>query len=264
MRSILLVAVLLTGAFAVPAQAQTVWSRPYEPNQIAVEGVVPERPNNNTSGLSGATFLTLTRSFTDNVELEVELPVAQSAGNGPSTTAVGNPYVGVGMSSTTRPLLLELGARLPVVPTNRARLVGQRADAGRGAAFRDEAISGSALLNGRVALSRHTSLRLRTGLSYASVQSDRTGRTGHWQIPYSAQLWRDGDQVITGLSVVGRPSLTDAPDGRQALHRAVLSLMINWDRLQPGVLLGTGLNPLVTEGRFVLLGGVTLSISYDR
>lgn len=268
MRVALLIAALL-GGLCTPALGQTIWSRPYQPNQIALEAVVPERPNANTSVGSGATFLTLTRSFTDNVELAAELPVARDVGNGSSAGAVGNPYVGVGLSSGTLPILFELGARLPVVPTNSARSVGQRADAGRTAAFRDEKISVSGLLNRRIPVGRRTSLRLRIGLTYASASTDtaNTANTeeGRWRLPYGIQLWREGDRFWTGLSIVGRPRLTDSiVDAGRSTHRAVFSIMLGGERVQPGLFVGTGLDPLVEDGRLVWIGGLTLSLSYDR
>ncbi len=264
MRSPLLFVALLMGLCA-PAQAQTIWSRPYQPNQIAVEALVPEIPDGNPSFPSGATFLTATRSLNDNVELAVELPLARYATGGTSTTAVGNPYVGIGLSSTSRPLLVELGARIPAVPTNQALQAGQRADLGRTAAFREEAVSLSGLLNTRLVLGRTTTLRLRAGVSYASVSADSSaGRTAGWQLPYAAQLWRTGERFVTGFSVVGRPTLTDAGQGFGSAHQAVFSIMLNGTRVQPGLLLGTGIDPLVEDGELVLVGGLTLSLSYRR
>ena len=265
MRSLLLSAVLLGGLLA-PAQAQTVLSRPYEPNQIAVEAIIPEFPSDGVSFWSGGMFLSFTRSFNDNLELVTELPMARYAAGATSATAVGNPYIGLGLSSTRNPILLELGVRVPAVPSNQALQAGRRADAGRTAAFRDEAFSASTLLNGRLAIGRRTTLRLRTGLSYASEnRPNADGRKGAWRLPYSAQLWRNGDQFLTGFSVVGRPVLTDSPlnEGRST-HRAVVSFMLNGETVQPGVLLGTGLNALFSDGEFRWIGGLTLSISYLR
>ena len=263
MRVPFLIAILL-GTLCTPAAGQTVFSRPYEPNQIALEALVPEFPNDDPSFPTGATFLTATRSLSKQVELAVELPLARYARGNTSTSAVGNPYVGLGLSSTERPFLIELGVRIPAVPTNEAAPVGQRADAGRTAAFRDETVSFSGLLNGRFSLGRYSSLRLRAGVTYTSIKTDTSGTTSHWEVPYSAQIWWDGDPLLTSLSIVGRPSFKDAPDNSTALHRAVLSVMLNGKRVQPGLMLGTGLNPLFTDGEFVLIGGVTLSISYDR
>ncbi|PSQ67691.1 MAG: hypothetical protein BRD26_10135, partial [Bacteroidetes bacterium QH_1_64_81] len=109
-------------------------------------------------------------------------------------------------------------------------------------------------------------LRLRVGLTYASVPVDTTNSNeDDWRLPYSAQLWRDGEQWMTGLSIVGRPALADsAPDVGRSTHRAIFSLMLDGDRVQPGLLVGAGLDPLVNDGELVPVGGVTLSISYKR
>lgn len=264
MRVVFLLATLL-GGLCTTAQAQTIWSRPYEPNQIALEAFVPEFPDDDASALSGATFLTVTRSYNENIELAAELPVARYATDATSATAVGNPYVGIGFASTTRPILLELGARIPAVPSNQARRAGRRADLGRTAAFRDETFSGTALLNGRFSLGRRTSLRLRGGLTYASAEADSAnGNEDRWRLPYSAQLWREGNRFVTGLSIAGRPILTDSAFEGRSTHRVVFSLMLNQERVQPGLLVGTGLDPLFNDGRLVLVGGLTLSISYAR
>jgi len=259
-----LLLLLVASGLSAPTHAQTIWSRPYQPNQIVLETIVPEIPGADASIASGAAFLTATRSLNENVELAAEVPFARYATDATSATAVGNPYVGIGLSSTSRPLLLELGVRIPAVPTNAARRAGSRADLGRTAAFRDEAISTSALLNGRVPLGRHASLRLRSGLTFASAdQPGADGRERHWRLPYSAQLWWSGQRFMSGLSVEGRPLLNGSvPD--QTTHHAVLSLMFDGARVQPGLLAGTGLDPLFEDGRFVVVAGLTLSVSYGQ
>ena len=52
MRVALLIAAGLA-ALCPPASGQTVFSRPYEPNQIALEAFVPERPDASSFGSSG-------------------------------------------------------------------------------------------------------------------------------------------------------------------------------------------------------------------
>ncbi|WP_103026614.1 hypothetical protein [Salinibacter altiplanensis] len=261
---VLLISIAGMGVLAVPAQAQTIWSRPYQPNQIALEAVVPDLPADDASAASGAAFLTATRSLNDNVELAVELPVARYATDATASTAVGNPYVGIGLSSSSRPILLELGIRIPAAPTNEALRAGQRADPGRTAAFRDESVAPSALLNGRLPLGRRASLRLRTGLTYASADRlDEEGTENRWRLPYSAQLWWNGERFMSGLSVEGRPRLSGSEPDRST-HRAVVSVMLDGGRVQPGLLAGTGLDPLVQDGRFVTVAGLTVSVSYSR
>lgn len=257
--------VLFFSIIAVPSQAQTLWSRPYEPNQLAVEAIVPDAADE-TSGLSGATFITATVSLNPNVELAAELPLARSTSQGDETTttsAVGNPFVGIGFSSTSIPLLLQVGTRFPVAPTNEASRIGAAADMGRMAAFHPEEFALSGLLNSRLQIGRNTTIRLRSGLEYASRPSPvSTGndRIQNWRAQYDGQIWREGDRFLTGLTFTGRALLT-SPGTNQ--HHLGLSLMANWARVQPGLMVGTSLNGLL-DGEVVPFAGLTLSISYAR
>jgi hypothetical protein len=256
----LFASLLFLGLLALPADGQTIWSRPYEPNQLAVEVIAPEAPDEATV-LSGATFVTGTVSLNDNVSLAAELPFARygtNAAGASSTTALGNPYLGVGFSSTTLPFLLEIGTRLPLAPSNAAARLGQSADIGRTSAFRREEFGLSTLLNGRLSTGRNSTLRLRTGLGYAS--RTRSGNTDRdWRLLYEAQLWREGERLITGLSMAGRAALSPP---RQTQHHAVISVMGNWRRVQPGLIAGTSVNDLVQDGDFAPFVGLTLSVTY--
>ncbi len=256
---------LLFGMLVVPAEGQTIWSRPYEPNQVAVEVIVPDA-SDDASVLSGATFLSGTLSINDNVELATELPLARygtSANDASSASAVGNPYLGFGFSGSRIPFLLQIGARVPVAPSNAAATLGQTTDVGRTSAFNPDEFVLSALLNGRFSLGRRTTVRLRTGFGRASSPTPDTtsGRNQDWRMYYDAQIWGEGDRLITGLSVTGRASLTTPGETR---HHAALSVMGNWSRVQPGLLVGTSLNDLFQTGDFVPVAGFTLSINYIR
>jgi hypothetical protein len=260
-----LLPVLLLGLFVPAAQAQTLWSRPYAPNQFAIEALVPDPPDE-AGRLSGATFVTGTVSLSENVELAGELPLARAGGTSDvsSTTALGNPYVGLGLSSTTLPVLLEVGTRLPVASAGPGGRVGQAADMGRTAAFHPDEFSLSALLNGRIALGRRTTVRLRAGGVYASfpaaADTSNSNETA-WRLQYDAQLWHEGERTITGLSMTGR-AVVSAP--RRTQHHLALSLMPNWTRVQPGLVIGTSINDLVQDGAFSPFAGLTLSLSYGR
>lgn len=262
----LLAAALLVGLFVPTAHAQTLWSRPYSPNQFAVEVLVPDTPAE-ASWASGATFVTGTASLSDNIELATELPVARFGASGDSlssTTALGNPYVGLGFSSTTFPVLLEIGARLPVASSSRAGRIGSAADMGRLAAFREDEFSLSLLANGRIAVGRKTSVRFRAGGTYASFPASTSpsdSNTTAWRLQYDAQLWHEGKRTITGLTFTGRATVS-AP--RRTQHHVALSLMGNWPRIQPGLVVGTSVNDLLQDGAFSPFAGLTLSISYGR
>ena len=261
----LFLTVLLLGLLAPAAHAQTIWSRPYAPNQVAVDMLVPDTPAD-AGQLSGATFVTGTVSLSDNIEVSGELPVARAGGtNGvSSTTALGNPYLGFGFSSTTFPMLLEVGTRLPVASSQRAGRIGRGADMGRTAAFRRDEFSLSALANGRLAVGRQTSVRLRAGGTFASFPASTSPSDSNetaWRLQYDAQLWREGEQLITGLSFTGR-AVVSSP--RRTRHHLALSLMANWTRVQPGLVVGTSVNDLVQDGAFSPFAGLTLSVSYGR
>jgi hypothetical protein len=258
------VAALLLSAMCLPASGQTLWSRPYQPNQIAVETIVPDAEG--TSFFSGATFITGTASLSENIELQAELPVARAhpSGNGASTSTLGNPYVGVGLSSTSLPVLLEVGGRIPAASSNAAAGLGAATDIGRTAAFVPDEFGLSALLNGRYELGRQSTIRFRSGFAYGSRPSPNSGsdsRRTRWQMHYEAQLWRESNPLLTGLSFLGRHRL-DSPGTSE--HLISLSVMADWPRIQPGLFAGTSLNDLFQNGTFSPLVGLTLNISYGR
>jgi len=254
---------LLLSAVSVPVSGQTLWSRPYQPNQIAVETFVPDAEG--AAFFSGATFITGTASLSENIELQAELPVArvQPSGTGASRSTLGNPYVGVGLSSTATPVLLEVGARIPAASSNPAAGLGAATDIGRTSAFVPDEFGLSALLNGRYNLGRRSSIRVRTGFAYGSrpSPSGSDSRRTRWQMHYEAQIWRENNPLLTGLSLLGRHRL-DSPGTSD--HLLSLSVMADWTRIQPGLLAGTSLNDLFQEGTFSPLVGLTLSISYGR
>lgn len=256
--------VALTLCLLAPsAAAQTLWSRPYIPYQITVESIVPETPEG-AAWPSGASFLSGSVSLNENISLSGELPVARyTATSGGASSTLGNPYLGLGLSSTTVPVLVRLGVRVPVADFGPASTVGTTADMGRLAAFRPDEASVSGLLNGRFPVGRNTSLRLRTGLTYASFSpsASANGNDTAWRLQYDTQLWREGERTLTGLTVTGRATLTSPSTTR---HHAALSVMGNWDRVQPGIVVGTSLNDLLERSVISPFAGLTLSVTYAR
>lgn len=265
-----LLALLFFCLMVWPAEAQTIWSRPYEPDQIAVEAMVPDLPDE-ADFPSGAAYLTGTRSLSNTVEFVGELPVARYLPspdvNSTPTTSLGNPYLGLGFSSTSIPFMLEVGARLPVASSSPALSIGNATDVGRTRAFSWKELSLSSLTNVRARVGRQTSLRLRSGVSYASFSRlDETGTEEteqDWRLLYSAQLWREGDNLILGLGFTGRGVLT-APGTYRAKsrHHLVTSVMGNWNTVQPGFLIGLSLRDVSDDPSFLF--GLTLSLSYAR
>jgi len=255
---------VLLSVVGLPVQAQTLWSRPYEPNQLTVEAIVPDAATDGDFP-SGATFITGTASLSDNVELTAELPLARyqpSVDGAGTTTAMGNPFVGLGLSSTSVPFLFELGARIPAAPTNEAARIGGAADVGRTPAFGPDEFSLSALVNGRLEISRYSTARFRSGFEFSTRPSPSApDRIQTWRLRYDVQLWREGDRFLTGFTFAGRTRLSRAGTNQ---HHASISVMPNWNLVQPGILTGTSLDALFRNGAWVPFVGVTLSVSYGR
>jgi hypothetical protein len=262
MRALVLASLL--SLFSLPVQAQTLWSRPYEPNQLTVEAIVPDAATEGDFP-SGVTFVTGTASLSDNIELTAELPFARyrpSAEGAGTTTALGNPFVGLGLSSTTVPFLFEVGARIPAAPSNEAARIGGAADVGRTPAFGPDEFSLSALVNGRLEVNRFSTARFRTGFEFSSrPDPSAPDRIQKWRLRYDVQLWREGERFITGFTFTGRTRLSRAGTSQ---HHASFSIMPNWNVVQPGLLAGTSLDDLFGDGRWVPFVGLTLSVSYGR
>ena len=267
MRALVAFVVLLAASW--PAYGQTIWTRPYQPNQVAVEWVVPSFEDESVNGVTSAAFFDVTHSLTNNVELMGELPVAYYSadveGATTSTSAVGNPYLGVGLSGTTTPFLLELGVRLPVAPDNEATGAGGFADVGRGSAFRHDAFNASALFNWRIPFGRRTSLRIRTGGVFASYPDSTDNTERDFRLRYSAQLWRTGDPILLGFSAAGRVSFStpDTAPPTNTRHTLAGSVMVDFEAVQPGILVGVALDDDVRDVASFFVG-LTLSTSYGQ
>lgn len=264
-RSGVLVVLLLAGA-ASSATGQTIWSRPYATNQIALETIVPAPVEGGTSDLSGAAFLSAAYSLTDHIEVAAELPVVGATAPVPgASTALGNPYVGVGLSGTSTPVLVEVGARLPVAASDPVLGSVAEADVGRTRAFHPNEIALSLLLNGRLPIGRTSSLRLRAGAAYASFSpSDTTGRRTEQdgRLQYSLQYWHEGETVVLGLSLTGSTLLTGPGDlVDDSRYHLVGSVMGDGPVIQPGVLVGLSLKDLEAPAPVV---GLTFSLPYSR
>lgn len=263
MRSIALVFAFL--AFTSwPVYGQTIWSRPYEANQLVLETFSPDPPDG-ASPLSGASFLTGTVALSENVELAGELPIARytpAQDNLSSTTSLGNPYLGFGFSSTRLPILFQFGVRLPTAPISEATLVAESVDMGRSRAFRPDELSFTGLFNARTTVGRQSTLRFRGGMGYAqhaSTVDTIESRVRDWRLQYEVQWWREGDWLLTGWSFTGH-AVFSRP--RSFRHHVAISFMGDWARIQPGVVGGLSLNALLLDERFAPFVGLTLSITH--
>ena len=260
---LLLLVLLLSGV--LPAQAQTMFTRPYLPSTLSVEAVRPAYEDDAPSATTGALFFSASYTLARNIEIIGELPVAHVSGTGiESDVALGNPMLGFGLSSTRIPLLVEVGVRLPVADGSLATRLGRAADYGRGAAFIEEERQAFLLGNTRFMLGQKTSVRVRGGFA-VSVFDEETG-TGttitqrDLRLRYAVQLWREGQRLITGLSFTGRGTTT-APGAYsdKSRHHLAATALLDFRRVAPGITVGL---PLNAEDRDIasFLFGLSLDI----
>jgi hypothetical protein len=263
-----ILAVSLVWAAAGSAAGQTVWTRPYQNNQISVELIAPSFEDDAVKLASGAAYLSGTYSLNENIELVAEVPTAQIDSGGVTESVIGNPYFGVGLSGLRTPFLIEIGVRIPVVGSpGPATFAGSFTDVGRTRAFRYDETLVAGFLNWRFEFSRRTSLRVRSGLVYAEFPNVVDGNRRIEQdlrIKYSPQIWYEGDNAILGLTLAGRGTFT-APGsyGQKSLHWISGQIIGNFDYIRPGLVFGISLNDDVRVDAPYFFG-LTLSTSYDN
>lgn len=268
----LFLAVLVALAVPPASQAQSLWSTPYEPNQLALEVLQPSLdtpPGEDLSVLTGAATLWGSYLLTDRTTLVAGLPTAryasEIAGDAPTSieeTQIGNPYVGVGVSSTRVPLLVELGVRLPLAPDRTAAArAGTGADLAHRETFAPDLLSAQAILNARWDLTRIAGFRFRSGpLLTVPTQTDRG--TTELFVRYGLQGWYEGDRYILGAGVTGRALVTERGGAfaDRTTHQASGTLILNLSTVQPGVLLRVPLNGPGSDA-VNLVVGLTLSVT---
>jgi len=257
---------VLGAALASPAAAQTVWTRPYQNNQLSVEVVTPAFKDDAIEWTSGAAYLSGTYSLNENVELIGELPVARIDSGGVTESVIGNPYVGVGLSGTRTPFLLELGARLPLLEDpGPAAVAGSFTEVARTRAFQPEETVLSALANWRFEIDRATSLRVRAGGVYAEFPNVVDGRQRterDVRLAYNAQLWYEGNRTILGLTFAGKGTLTTPGSyGQKSRHWFAGTVIGNFSTVRPGLLVGVSTDAEVRDVA-ALFFGLTLSTTY--
>lgn len=260
-------------AFAAPQMgaAQSLWTTPYVPNQVSLELLQPAldtAPDEELSFLTGAAVLSGSYLLNDRTTLTAAWPVAHyraEVGDDPTTvseTASGNPYLGVGLSSTRVPLLAELGVRLPLAPDrNMALVAGTAADLDHSEAFAPHRLSAQFLLNTRWELSRRsTSLRLRGGPLVTIPTQDTAGTTELFG-RYSVQGWYEGKRYVLGLGLTGRALITESGSfNDRTTHQIGGTLIFNFPYVQPGILVRAPLNGPESDA-VNLVVGITLSAS---
>lgn len=245
-----LIAVII-GLMVIPvdgASGQTPFTRPYLPSVVSVEAVRPAYENDAVGATTGALFLSGSYTLNENTELVAELPLAHASGDGvASSTAIGNPLIGLALSSTRIPLLVELGGRVPLADGSLAAELGQAADYGRGASFLENESQAYLLGNTRITLGEKLSMRLRGGLAFGAFEEDNAAGTAvtqqDFRLRYAVQFWREGDWLIGGLSFTGRGTLTaPGPYDQKSRHHMALTFLLDTGKIAPGITLGVPLN----------------------
>ena len=254
------------GMTVAPAPGQTLFSRPYATNQIAVEVIAPSPVARETDPLAGAAFVSGTYAVAPWLHVAGELPVAASTVTGtPGAAALGNPYVGIGLSGVTAPILVEAGVRLPVASPGSVLYSAVGSDPGRTRAFRADEVAVSLLVSSRLRVGRASTLRLRAGAVYGAAPpndttSQRTDENA--RLRYGLQYWNEGDAIILGLSVAGRTHLTGSlPEGGMHRHHVVATVLSRGHSVQPGLLLGVAVEDIADPDPVI---GLTVSVPYGR
>jgi len=269
--SCLAVFVLLLGLWPRSGTAQSLWTKPYEPNQVALELLQPslDTPANETvSFLTGAGILSGSYLLNDRTTFVAEVPfahyqseVGEDDPTSISESMLGNPYVGLGVSSTRVPFLVELGVRLPIASdSSAATYAGTATDLDQSEAFVAHLLSAQLLLNARWELSRIASVRFRGG-PLVTVPTQDDGSTTELFVRYSVQGWYEGERYVLGPGLTGRGLITEIGSNfsDRTTHQVGGTLIFNFPRVQPGVLVRTPLNGPGSDA-VDLIVGITLSV----
>lgn len=247
-RLLIAVIVCLMAGPTEGASAQTPFTRPYLPSVVSVEAVRPAYESDAVGARTGALFLSGSYTLNENTEFVAELPFAHASGDGvASSTTIGNPLIGLALSSTRIPLLVELGGRVPLADGSLAAELGQAADYGRGASFLENESQAYLLGNTRIALGQKLSMRLRGGLAFGAFEEDNAAGTAvtqqDFRLRYAVQFWREGDWLTGGLSFTGRGTLTaPGPYDQKSRHHMALTFLLDTGKIAPGITIGFPLN----------------------
>jgi len=242
------------------------WTPPYRPNQVALEWIVPTLGDGRFRVSGGGAYFDLSVSLTRRVEVITELPFAyRFAGSARSTAVVGNPYVGIGLSALSAPVLLEVGARIPATEDDAALGVGELANVGRSSAFRAQERNASALLSWRYLLTRHLSVRLRGGVVAIERLEGAIDPGRRARLRYSGQLWYEKGSITAGLTATGwvPPTISPGTFREESVNHLMGTFMIDVGPARPGLLVGVPVDRDLWD-RAPLLIGLTLSASHQR
>lgn len=237
-------------ATIVPASlpAQSIWLDRQHDKTIAVEVLIPNFSEENTTTSAWATFLSLRAPLSKNLNLVGELPIAHNSFEfrffgsriSESETAIGNPYLGLEIKGQDAPIFAEVGLRLPLAPEeNVGVLGGLYSDVDRLEAFMPKMLPITAMLNFRQKTWGGMFLRLRGGASLlinTGAEENDFDDTETF-IGYSAQLGYESEPVSVIGGFTGRANLTqeDANYGERSVHQLGFAASFGLGNVRPGV-----------------------------
>jgi hypothetical protein len=248
-------------ACALPAAgfAQTLWPESDKGTSFSIEVLKPnfhegEGGNDTTTFLTSAWFFTARFPMSEGFALHAEVPFSHYGDDvtdsniNPSNT-IGNPYLGVSISSKDRPLSFELGARAPLVKGDDessalAAISGVFTDfVDRAEAFTPDTLPIVGMADYHPSVGSGWSLRLRAGgLADIPVRNDSSSESGDRSSElyalYGAQLWYqpESGSVRIGGGVTGRFLATESGSlGDRTVHELVVGGDVKLGQVRPGL-----------------------------
>ena len=255
-------------ALPLMAPGQSLWTKPYESDRVTLETLQPAletAEDEDVDFVTSAHFLSGSFLFTPQSAVVVDVPFAHYSatvsGDGQTDSIIGNPYLGLEVSTQRRPLLLEAGVRLPVVSdASAATNVGTGADFDRREAFDADRFAAHLIGNARIATEDDFSFRLRGG-PLLSVDTEGDDRADVIAL-YSLQAWFEGNRFILGGGLTARTNTTgDGSFGERSAFHGSLSVIYDGARLQPGLLIKTPFSASVRDIAPLTIG-LSLSTSF--
>ena len=223
------------------AVADSIWlSQPDQGDELRLEAVLPNVQDGNFTTFSLAWFLSGTFEAKETLALSVDVPFAHVANpeGSESSTAIGNPYIGLRLGPRDAGVMGEIGVRLPFAPDNEeAALFGFIIDqVDRPEAFLPEVASATLGLNYRYRSVEGFGVRLRLApILWFDTGSTLADDFEAW-ISYSAQGTYRAGPASFGAGFVGRYWASDDSDanfGQKSVHEFDIFTNLDYGRLKP-------------------------------